>query len=283
MVTKTIDTLVGDLKDTLLNGVSLSDDDWSVVGQKFASLMKARLGRGERSAGLRMSNIGSECERELWYKTNKPDAGEPLEAETYLKFLYGDLIEFLFVELLIPASGHAVRGTQDELSIEGVKGHCDLICDEVVLDLKSASPYGFKKFQDHKLEHDDPFAYLPQITSYVHASDARDKSRGGFLAIEKVSGKMVLDLYKINSVGIEAAYRERIAMVAKPTPPERSIKPVAEGAKGNKKLDVKCGYCAFKKTCWPGLRGFAYAKGPVYLTEVSDVPKVPEFKVPKYG
>ena len=275
---KTIDTLVDDLRETLLKGVEMSDDDWSQVGQKFASLVRARLSRGERSVGLRMSNIGSRCERQLWYKTNRPDEAEELEPEAYLKFLYGDLIEFLFVEVLIPASGHTVRGTQDELDIEGVKGHQDCIVDEVTVDLKSASPYGFKKFSEHKLETDDPFSYLAQITSYVHSNDSQDKSRGAFLAVEKVSGKMVLDVYPIHSEGIEEAYRERKAMVAESTPPARGYPLEPDGKSGNMKLPMECSYCSHKFSCYPDVRGYAYSNGPRYLAKVKKEPDVPRFR-----
>ena len=224
-----------------------------------------------------MSNIGSACERQLWYKTNKPDEAEELEPEAYLKFAYGHLIE-TFMIALIKKSGHTVRGTQDELDIEGVKGHQDCIVDEVTLDLKTASPYGFKKFEDHKLEEDDPFAYLPQITSYVHSNDAQDKSRGAFLAIEKVSGKMVLDVYPIKSEGIEEAYRERIQMVQKDTPPPRGHSPKPDGKAGNMALPVECSYCSFKFSCYPGVKGYAYSSGPRYLTKVVREPDVYRFR-----
>jgi hypothetical protein len=45
------------------------------------------------------------------------------------------------------------------------------------------------------------------------------------------------------------------------------------------KLGTGCSYCAFKKHCWPGLRGFAYSGGPRYLTNVVKTPDVPEFEL----
>ena len=34
----------------------------------------------------------------------------------------------------------------------------------------------------------------------------------------------------------------------------------------------------YRKECWKGLRTFIYSSGPVYLTKVVNLPKVPEFK-----
>ena len=52
-----------------------------------------------------------------------------------------------------------------------------------------------------------------------------------------------------------------------------------EGKSGNEKLGFECSYCPYKAECWPGVRGFAYSYGPVFLTKVVRTPSVPEFKV----
>jgi hypothetical protein len=57
-------------------------------------------------------------------------------------------------------------------------------------------------------------------------------------------------------------------------PPRRDLEPY--GKSGNMKLDTYCSYCAYKKECWPGLRGFLYSKKVIWLAHVEEEPKVPE-------
>ena len=54
------------------------------------------------------------------------------------------------------------------------------------------------------------------------------------------------------------------------------------GKSGNMTLCTECKYCSHKLHCWTdanggkGLRAFMYANGPVFLTDVKNLPKVPE-------
>ena len=167
---KTIDTLVEDIyKEVLERGgwdKAVNDYYKESVGKTAWD----RFGPSTRSSGtLRMSSIGQPCERRLWYGIHKEGKGEPLRAPSLIKFAYGDLIEDLILSLAI-AAGHKVEGRQDEMDIKGVKGHRDAVIDGVTVDVKSASPYSFKKFASGELEKDDPFGYMWQLTSYVHAA-----------------------------------------------------------------------------------------------------------------
>ena len=64
--------------------------------------------------------------------------------------------------------------------------------------------------------------------------------------------------------------------------PNRCFPTVAEGKKGNQRINKNCNYCEFKKECYKdsndgkGLRVFKYAKGPMYLETVVSEPKVEE-------
>lgn len=225
-----------------------------------------------------MSNIGKPCDRQLWYEINSPEDSEPLRPETYMKFLYGDIIEAV-VLFLVKAAGHSVEGTQDESEIEGIKGHRDGIIDGTIVDVKSASAFSFKKFKTGGLKEDDPFGYIPQLQSYLHAAQTddkvKDKNRAAFLVVDKVLGHICLDFHDRTNVDIPSYYNERKEMVKGPCP-ERGFKDVPEGKSGNMKLGINCSYCSFSKTCWPNARTFLYATGPVTLTKIIREPNVPE-------
>lgn len=124
---------------------TISHDVIESFSRRLAFLVAERLiKKEEEPRGLRMSNIGSPCERKLWYSINKPHEEEKLRPETLLKFLYGDLLEELLL-FLAEVSGHKVEGRQDTQEISGIKGHRDAVIDGVTTDVKSASTFGFIK------------------------------------------------------------------------------------------------------------------------------------------
>lgn len=279
----TIDTLVSDIENVLVNGIS-KDVDPKVIekfGQQLGQTIATRLIREPREPTLRMSSIGKPCERQLWYEINEPNKGEPLRAETFMKFLYGDILEDLLL-FLAEVSGHEVTGRQDESEIEGIKGHKDAIIDGTLVDVKSASSYSFKKFKEGKLSEDDPFGYVDQIQSYLEASQSdpllQDKSRAGFLVVDKTLGHIVLDIHDKIEKDYRETYKRKKQVVAQETPPERAFEAQPFGKSGNEKLGVNCSYCAFNKTCWPETRTFLYSTGPVTFTKVVREPEVPELK-----
>lgn len=226
-----------------------------------------------------MSNVGKPCERQLWYEINQNEEGEPLRAETFMKFLYGDVIEELLL-FLARLAGHKVEGEQDEQEIANIKGHRDCVIDGVLVDVKSASSYSFKKFKEGRLEEDDAFGYVSQIQSYLYAGQkdpkVKDKERAAFLVLDKTLGHICLDIHQKKDFNWEEYYERKKDIVAQETPPRRGFDPVPEGKSGNKKLPVNCSYCAFKHTCHPNLRTFLYSYGPVYLTKVEREPNVLE-------
>lgn len=243
-------------------------------------MVAQRLDPGPREPTLRLSNIGSPCERKLWYSINTPELGEALRPEAKIKFLFGDILELLLL-FLAREAGHKVEGEQDVLNHHGVVGHRDCIIDGRVVDCKSASSYSFKKFSENGLQGNDPFGYLSQLGSYLDASrdDPRvtDKEQGSFLVIDKTLGKICLDTYKLDPVTPEYVQGKK-DVVAQNMPPKRGFSDEPEGKSGNRKLGVNCSYCEFKSACYPRLRSFAYSYGPVHLTWVEKEPKVPEIK-----
>lgn len=280
---KTIDTLVPDLQELLKNGIEgLDPEITKAFGERVAETTAARLKREPRDGRLRMSNIGRPCVRQLWYDYHDPNGGEKLSGDTYLKFLYGDLIEEL-VLFLAEVAGHTVEGRQDELELSGIKGHWDAIIDGMLVDVKSASTYSFNKFKEGLRADNDSFGYITQLQSYLHAaqSDDRllDKSKGAFLVIDKTLGHICLDFHDYVEYDWEGFYERRKAIVSNAeNVPARAFSPVPDGKSGNEKLPTACSYCSRKWDCWPSLRGFAYSTGPVYLTTVMREPNVPEIE-----
>ena len=174
---------------------------------------------------------------------------------------------------------------QDRLNVHGIKGHRDAVIDGMTVDVKSASPYSFKKFKEGNLREEDPFGYISQLSSYVYAAKddpkVTNKTEGAFLVIDKVNGNVCLDVYDFTE---ELKTKEKEVnhlkdMVTWEQPPDRGFDPVPQSAKnpnGNEKLSSACSYCDFKKECYPGLRKFIYSDRPVFLTKVVKKPMVYE-------
>jgi hypothetical protein len=244
----------------------------------LAKQIASRLIREKREPSLRMSNMGKPCKRQLWYEVNGYD-GEEFRAEHYLKFLYGDIIEELLL-FLAEQAGHTVEGRQDELEIEGIKGHRDAVIDGLTVDVKSASSYSFRKFKEGLDPEEDAFGYLGQLGSYVHTGRddplVTDKSRGAFLVADKTLGHITLDVHDYPECDFESEYAETKRVMELDEPPDRGFQPEVDGKSGNLKLGVNCSYCAFKETCYPELRTFLYSTKPVYLVKVVRTPNVPE-------
>lgn len=277
---KTIDTLVEDIESLLSSGIEdIPEKAFKNFTKGIASSIIDSLGKRERKATLRMSNIGRPCERQLWYEVNKPELSSELRPENYMKFMYGHLVEELLL-FLAELAGHEVTGRQDEQEIEDIKGHRDAIIDGVLVDVKSASSYSFKKFKEGRLLEDDPFGYSDQLQSYLYAAKddpiVTDKEQAAFLVVDKTLGHTTLDVHKKNNKDYERIYREKKEMVQKSTPPKRAFTSKPFGKSGNETLQTICSYCPFKKTCWPELRQFLYSTGPVDLVVVNKMPLVPE-------
>lgn len=279
-----IDTLVDDIYKTLEaenNMASMKNkESLEKFGREMMSIARRALSEGtrERKNNLRMSQIGKP-DRQLWYDMQEGVEAVEIDGKTRLKFLYGEILEALLV-LLTEVSGHEVTEQQKEVDILGVKGHKDCRIDGVLTDIKSASPYAFKKFKEGTLHSDDPFGYIAQISGYA---EAEKDNEAAFLAIDKSSADIAL--MKIESVHMINA-TDRInsvkKTVASSTPPKRCYEPEPDGKSGNMKLAIGCVFCPYKFTCWAdanngqGIRSFKYSNGERHLVQVNKVPDVEE-------
>jgi len=142
------DTLVDDIYKLMDTKVVAEGVDVEKVIQDYGENMKSILINNITAhefdkRKLRMSNIGKK-DRQLWYGYNGYK-GEELQPHVYIKFLYGHLIEEMILALT-KLSGHEVTDEQKKVEVSGIKGSMDCKIDGVLTDVKSASSYGFKKF-----------------------------------------------------------------------------------------------------------------------------------------
>ena len=280
---KSIDTLVKDIYKLFDEGNDRKPTPHDL--NKFAESMKDAVltyltEKQSGSRGIRMSSLGKP-DRQLWYELYKPELREHMPAHARIKFLYGHMLEALLL-LLSKTAGHSVTDEQRTLKLDGVTGHQDAVIDGVVVDVKSASQFGFRKFRDNDITAEtDAFGYLHQIAAY---SEANNNDKVAFFAIDKQSGALALCRPHKSDIpnARERIKHLRVALKDKNKPPPRCYDEEPDGTSGNMKLSVGCSYCAYKNDCWSdandgqGLRKFIYSKGPRWLTKVVNEPNVSE-------
>lgn len=277
---KSIFTLVEDIQGVLLRPTILHDLTVEKFGEDVGKVLRRQLLREDQQPHLRMSLLGTRCDRQLQFRLNPEIKGEELPANARLKFMYGDLIEALIL-LLAREAGHTVEGEQDDLNLYGVPGHRDAVIDGMLVDVKSANTFAFIDFRHHLKPEKDKFGYLVQLGGYLAASRddllVTDKHRAAFLVVDKQLGNLCLDVHDFD---INTDYRglveQKKGIIANPNRAPRGFFPEPDGKAGNEKLGTECGYCAFKKECYPNLRTFIYSNGPRFLTKVIRQPDVPE-------
>jgi hypothetical protein len=196
---------------------------------------------------------------------------KPISGQTKLKFLYGEILEALVI-LLTEVAGHEVSEEQQEVEIEGIKGHKDCRIDGLLVDIKSASPYSFKKFKEGTLSFSDPFGYIAQISSYAEAGN---DNQAAFLAIDKSNADLaLLKIEDVHMINASERIQKVKSMVKQIAPPDRCYPDEEDGKSGNRKLAIGCVFCPHKERCWSdanggqGLRAFQYSNGVRYLTQV---------------
>ena len=275
---KNINTLIEDVKKVLVEPHKFSDNAVSEFAESLAKTVINRINPDKRGGSLRLSNLGKSCDRELYYDVNAPELGEDLPFEARMKFLFGDILEELLI-FLAKEAGHTVTGQQDQLDLNGIKGHRDAVIDGMQVDVKSASSISYKKFKDGLTPEQDSFGYLTQQNNYLEASQDDPlltiKDKFAFFVIDKQLGHIHLDIHEKSKQNYRALAEQRKEMVLGPLP-DRGFSSEEDGKSGNRKLGTKCSYCSYKKECWPMLRTFLYSNGPRYLTRVERLPDVPE-------
>ena len=285
MKKKKLDTLVDDIYSKLSvlgegKQLDVSEKELDELGESIKTALKSWAHPEPRNSTetLRMSNIGRPT-RQLWYDLNSEESNIPISPPTFIKFLYGHILEEV-VLFLVRLAGHKVDDEQKKVSVSGVKGHMDCTIDGEVVDVKTASGYAFKKFRDGTLAEQDTFGYMSQLASYEEAMGTRG---GGFLALNKETGELALFIpEELDKPNIKTKISKVRKALKSSEPPEKCYDPIPDGVSGNMKLPRECFYCRHKYECHQdtnegkGLRIFQYAKGLAYFTTVVKEPKVKE-------
>jgi hypothetical protein len=256
---------------------TVNEDNLETFCSNLKDALRSRLGKQQPSTRpIRFSGLGRPL-RQVWYDAHPLEGSkEELRPQTYVKFLYGAILEEMVV-FLAREAGHEVTDCQKGVEVEGVTGSIDCLIDGVVVDVKSASPFGYKKFENRTVTEDDPFGYVAQLSGYADVlTPGKDAA---WVAIDKVGGDICVSPLPYTVMKHHPPL-ERInqlkEVINEEVPPERCYSDQEQGKSGNRKLATGCSYCAHKFRCWDGLRGFAYSNGPTYLTVVKDEPRVPE-------
>jgi hypothetical protein len=291
-MSKDISTLVKDIYDVLENDTnhSLALGEGDTFAKALLSHYQGAVeGRGSRQRKDRViyaSEIGKPCVRAIAYDLDPEVEKEVLTGATLYKFLYGNIIEELTLQLARSA-GHEVGEEQKEFDVQlpngwRVRGRQDATIDGVVTDVKSASGFAFKKFKENGVNSNtDTFGYADQLGFYWTQQPEYHDKDPAFLFVNKELGKLHVEHVKVDPSSVMKRAELKTDQLDKfiktgVYPSRLNNAEVPEGASGNMKLCTVCSYCGFKKTCWPNARTFAYSSGPVTLTHVAREPKVPE-------
>lgn len=282
---KNINTLIEDIYEVVSRKDGWFTEELSnMFAQDMGKRLSFQLGEKTDRPTLRISALGPRCPKALWHSIHTPELADKVPSRAEVMFSYGHIIEAL-VLVLAKAAGHEVTGEQDAVRIDGVLGHRDCVIDGNIVDVKSCGRILFDKFKTKSIKENDLFGYLDQLDGYLVASRedplVTNKDSAYILAVDKQLGHMVL----YEHVGREAHIRNRVKefkdVVSRDKPPACTCGTVPHGKSGNIQLDTKASYNVFKHTCFPNLRTFIYANGPVYLTKVVQIPNVLE--VDRYG
>ena len=207
---------------------------------------------------LRMSNVGRPpCQ--LWFEKNKPETALPKPTTFIMNMMIGDIVEAVFKALLKEANVKFENSKDVTLEIDDettISGSYDLIMNDAVDDIKSASDWSYKyKFDSYESLHSgDSFGYVGQLAGYAQASN---KKAGGWWVVNKANGQfkyvpanidMEKELEKIKK-NIKAVDSDKLVRCFEPEPETFRGKPT-----GNMVLNKNCTFCSYRQSCWETLR-----------------------------
>ena len=233
----TIEQIANDIKDAL--------------HRQFNSKQK-------RKYSLRMSSIGRpSCQQ--WFEKNLPNKALPKPTTFVMNMMLGDIVEAVFKGLLKEAGANFKNSEQVKLKLKDktIKGTYDLILDDQVDDIKSASNWSYRyKFESFDtLKEGDGFGYIGQLAGYAKATNTK---AGGWWVVNKANG----DFKYVPATGIEvdkevskmeetikAVESKELVRCFEPEPEYFRSKPT-----GNMVLNKNCTFCDFRQECWKTLQ-----------------------------
>ena len=212
----------------------------------------------KRKYSLRMSSIGRpSCQQ--WFEKNLPNKALPKPTTFVMNMMLGDIVEAVFKGLLKEAGANFKNSEQVKLKLKDktIKGTYDLILDDQVDDIKSASNWSYRyKFESFDtLKEGDGFGYIGQLAGYAKATNTK---AGGWWVVNKANG----DFKYVPATGIEvdkevskmeetikAVESKELVRCFEPEPEYFRSKPT-----GNMVLNKNCTFCDFRQECWKTLQ-----------------------------
>ena len=250
------------LRDVLDGKASMSEEVIDKVAQDVKeALTKQFVADTEpRKFKLRMSNIGRPtCQ--LWFDKNDPEDKTPLPPHFLINMIIGDIVEAVFKGLLRAAEVDFKDNDSVTLKLKDgteIKGEYDMVLDGKVDDVKSASPWSYdNKFSSFEaLNSGDGFGYIPQLVGYAEAEGA---PVGGWWVVNKVNGAFkYVSAANVDKEKVLDEMKDTVAYIDEDKPFKRCFEAEAETFRtkltGNIKLNKMCGFCDYKKRCWPELQ-----------------------------
>lgn len=254
------------------------DDAWiEEAGEQFKDTLRRQFRRQPEEFRLRMSNIGRPvCQLQM------AKSGAKAKRKPYnhiVRMIHGDIFECVMDVILKIAKANITGGknkVQLDLAGQTIKGEDDIHIDDMVWDIKSASPWAY----DNKwsrgyagLKQEDSFGYVGQLVGYAKA---QGKKPGGWIVGNKSTGEiMVVEMSatpnEIDHILMEMEHT--VSTVANDKPLERQFEPQPDTFRGVptglRRLDPKtCGFCDFVQSCWPNA---------VYKAQPSSTAKSPPY------
>jgi hypothetical protein len=242
------------------NGKSeMSEETIERVATEVADALRRQFGSGNKrdEFKLRMSNIGRPtCQ--LWFEKNQPEKALPRPTTFVMNMMIGDIVESVFKAILTEAGVEYKDTDKVKLAVGDkddtyVSGSYDLVIDNAVDDVKSASDWSYRnKFKSYEaLADKDSFGYVSQLAGYAQASGY---NAGGWWVVNKANGNFKYVKSDIDMSKQLTKIKDTVETVAK-NDFNRCFSPVPElfrgKATGNYILDEGCKFCDFRQECWP--------------------------------
>ena len=267
------------MEDAVQGKTHMSEATINKVADDIKAALQRQFNGGNKrdEFRLRMSNVGKPtCQ--LWFEKNQPEKALPKPTTFVMNMMLGDIVEAVFKGLLTEAGVTYTDNAKVTLKLKDneISGEYDLVIDDAVDDVKSASDWSYRnKFASYAtLAHNDSFGYVSQLAGYARASD---KKAGGWWVVNKANGEfkyvkadMHLDeeMIKIQHT-VDTLEKNEFKRCFEPVPEKWRGKET-----GNTVLNDNCRFCSFKFSCFPTLvekpAKYSQAKEPKLVSYVHE-------------
>lgn len=229
--------------------------------------------KGNRKFRLRASNIGrATCQ--LWFMKNKPEKAVARGTNFLLRMLIGDITEAVFKGVLTEAGVNYGEPEKVQVDIAGetISGEYDLIVDNKVDDIKSASPWTYRNkwTGGDNVEKNDSFGYIGQLAVYAKGKGVE---AGGWWVINHSSGEFKYIKYTSDTDEV-IKNLEHTVTTLRENKFERCYEPIEETYRGKPSgryvLNTECQFCDFRYACWDK----ALSKEPSKVSKAKEKPMV---------